>query len=73
MAEARPAEPAPGLATVVAHSIVWQYVAPPSRDRLRSALRRAGVAATPEAPIAWLRMEPAGDRRRPAPDALARG
>ncbi len=59
-AEARLAEPAPGLATVVAHSIVWQYVAPPSRDRLRFALRRAGVAATPEAPVAWLRMEPAG-------------
>jgi hypothetical protein len=59
-AEARLAEPAPGQATVVAHSIVWQYVAPSSRDRLRRSLRRAGAAATPEAPVAWLRMEPAG-------------
>jgi hypothetical protein len=58
--ERRLAAPAPGVATVVAHSIVWQYVSPPSRDRLRFALRRAGVAATDEAPVAWLRMEPAG-------------
>jgi hypothetical protein len=59
-AEARLAEPVPGVATVVVHSIVWQYVSPPSRDRLRFALRRAGLAATPDAPVAWLRMEPAG-------------
>jgi hypothetical protein len=60
-AEARLGEPRPGVATVVVHSIVWQYVAPESRDRLRSALRAAGEAATPDAPIAWLRFEPAGD------------
>jgi hypothetical protein len=59
-AEARLAEPAPGRATVLAHSIVWQYVEPQSRDRLRFALRRAGATATPDAPVAWLRMEPAG-------------
>jgi len=56
----RLAEPVAGVATVVAHSIVWQYVPQPSRDLLRAALRRAGDAATPEAPVAWLRMEPAG-------------
>jgi hypothetical protein len=54
------AEPVSGVATVVVHSIVWQYVARPARDRLRAALRRAGEAATPDAPIAWLRMEPTG-------------
>jgi hypothetical protein len=59
-AEARLAAPVSGVATVVAHSIVWQYVGAASRDRLRFALRRAGVAATPDAPVAWLRMEPAG-------------
>lgn len=59
-AEERLAEPAPGVATVVVHSIVWQYVAPASRDRLRAALRRAGGRATPTAPLAWLRFEPAG-------------
>ena len=50
----------PDVATVVAHSIVWQYVPRPARDRMRDALHRAGAAATPAAPVAWLRMEPAG-------------
>jgi len=59
-AEARLAEPVEGVATVVAHTIVWQYVDGPSRDRLRAALRRAGERATPDAPVAWLRFEPAG-------------
>jgi hypothetical protein len=59
-AEARLAEPAAGVATVVVHSIVWQYVARESRDRLRAALRRAGQRATADAPVAWLRFEPAG-------------
>lgn len=59
--EGRLAEPVPGVATVVVHSIVWQYVARPARDRLRAALRRAGEAATPDQPVAWLRMEPAGE------------
>ena len=58
--EERLASPVPGVATVVFHSIVWQYVARPARDRLRSALRRAGSEATPDAPVAWLRMEPTG-------------
>jgi hypothetical protein len=49
-----------GVTTVVYHSIVWQYVAPASRDRMRAALRRAGVATTAARPIAWLRLEPAG-------------
>jgi hypothetical protein len=56
----RLAAPAEDRATVVVHSIVWQYVAPESRDRMRAALRRRGAAATPEAPLAWLRLEPAG-------------
>jgi hypothetical protein len=58
--EASLVDPMPGVATVVVHSIVWQYVARESRDRLRAALRRAGERATPDAPIAWLRFEPAG-------------
>lgn len=60
-AEERLAAPVPGTATVVVHSIVWQYVARESRDRLRAALRRAGEHATPGAPVAWLRFEPAGE------------
>ena len=59
-AAARLAEPVAGVATVVAHSIVWQYVTRASRDRLRAVLTEAGARATADAPLAWLRMEPAG-------------
>lgn len=59
-AEERRADPVPGVATVVLHTIVWQYVGRESRDRLRAALRAAGGRATPAAPVAWLRFEPAG-------------
>lgn len=54
------AAPRPHLATVVYHSIVWQYLAPDTRDALRAALREAADRATVQAPLAWLRLEPAG-------------
>lgn len=44
--------------TVVFHSIVWQYFRQDTKDRFRAALRRHGK--THRAPLAWLRMEPAG-------------
>lgn len=53
--------PAPGVATVVYHSIVLQYLPRPSFDKMRSAITEAGERATSEAPLCWLRMEPAGD------------
>lgn len=55
------AEPRPGLATVVVHSIVLQYLPPPRRRDLRDALADAGRRASAAAPLAWLRMEPATD------------
>lgn len=55
------AEPVPGVATVVHHSIVLQYLSRETFQRLRAAMEDAGDAATPDAPIHWLRMEPAGD------------
>lgn len=58
--EDRLAEPVPGVATVVYHSIVLQYLPRPSFDRMRAALTRAGERATADAPLFWLRMEPAG-------------
>jgi len=58
--EARLAAPAPARATVVYHSIVWQYVDGKSRDRMRAALREAGRGTGDDAPLAWLRLEPAG-------------
>lgn len=59
-AAARLAEPTLGLATVIHHSIVLQYLPRPTFLRLRSAIEEAGARASPDAPVHWLRMEPAG-------------
>lgn len=58
-----PAEvgPRPGVATVVFHSIVMQYVSHEEAGRVRRAVLGAGSRATRDAPVAWLRMEPAGE------------
>ena len=58
----RLAEPADGVATVVFHSIVWQYIPHEERDRIRAALAESGERATERAPLAWLRMEPGGEQ-----------
>ncbi len=50
--------PQPGAATVVYHSVFWQYPTPETRARITAAIDAAGAAATSEAPFAWLRMEP---------------
>jgi hypothetical protein len=55
------ARPRPSVATVVYHSIVLQYVPRLSRNQMRDALFAAGENATADAPVAWLRMEPAGE------------
>ncbi len=59
--EAQLAQPVSGVATVVFHSIVLQYLPRPSFERLRRAIEQAGSRATADAPVCWLRMEPAGD------------
>lgn len=56
------ADPAPGQATVIYHSIVSQYLSDAERASLFEGIREAGERATAEAPLAWLRMEPADDR-----------
>lgn len=48
-----------GAATVVYHSVMLQYVDPAARRRLVEEIESAGRRARPEAPLAWLRMEPA--------------
>ena len=53
---------ATGTATIVFHSIVWQYLARDTKDRLRSVLEHEGNRATADRPIAWVRLEPAGER-----------
>jgi hypothetical protein len=55
-----------GMATVVFHSVVLQYLTAAERGRVRSALDRAGAAASRSAPLAWLRME-SPDWRRSQP------
>jgi len=54
-------EPAPGRATVVFHSIVWQYLTDTERATAEAALATAGERATRDAPLAWLRLEPSAD------------
>lgn len=55
------AEPVEGVATVVFHSIVWQYLPASTREGVRAALDAAGAIASAPAPLAWLRMEPGPD------------
>jgi hypothetical protein len=52
------AEPRPGVLTVVWHSVVRQYIDFPERDAAQAVLARAAAAATPDAPLAYLRFEP---------------
>ena len=50
----RPAD----TAFVLFHSIMWQYLPRATKDAILAALDAAGARATPDAPIARLRMEP---------------
>ena len=50
--------PVPGRAVVLYHSIMRQYLSKESAAAVDAALEAAAAAATPEAPVAWLRMEP---------------
>ena len=54
----RLAEPSRGRATVLFHSIVMQYLPEDERAGFEGAVADAGERASPEAPLAWLRMEP---------------
>jgi hypothetical protein len=57
----REAHAAPGVATVVFHSVFFGYMPPASQSALVSTLAEAGERASRDAPLAWLRMEPASD------------
>jgi hypothetical protein len=47
-----------GIANVVYHSIVWQYLSDADRGRFKRVITAAGRAATHHNPLAWLRFEP---------------
>jgi hypothetical protein len=57
----REAHPATGVATVVFHSVFFQYMPADSQAALVAVLAEAGAGASAAAPLAWLRMEPASD------------
>ncbi|HSF96213.1 MAG TPA: DUF2332 family protein, partial [Thermohalobaculum sp.] len=62
--EARLAEaPPPGIARVLMHSIMWQYLPEETQRRISAAMQSAGASAGPETPLAWLRLESDGDQR----------
>jgi hypothetical protein len=58
----RLAEPVSGTATILYHSVVMQYLAEDERDAFLAVVSDAGARASAEAPLAWLRMEPDGER-----------
>jgi hypothetical protein len=47
-----------GMATVIFHSVVMQYVGSEGQDRIKRAIEQAVSRATPEAPVHYLTMEP---------------
>ncbi len=47
----------PGGVKVLFHTIVWQYLPPEVKARIAAAMQAAGMAATADAPVAWLRVE----------------
>ncbi len=53
--------PEPGAATVVYHSVFLQYLPPAERAVLSTLMTDRGALATAEAPLAWLRLEPASE------------
>ena len=59
--ESKLSQRADGVATIVFHSILWQYLDDAHRARLRALLAAAGAEASADSPLAWLRMEPAGE------------
>jgi hypothetical protein len=46
------------VATVVYHSIVWQYLSPGERSRIQRAINAAAQGASRDRPLAGLRLEP---------------
>ncbi len=55
---ARHLHPRPGQCTVLVHSIMWQYMPLDEQKAILARIDAAGAAATDQAPLAWLRMEP---------------
>ena len=50
--------PRPGVATVLYHSVMWQYMPRETQVRIEAHMDRVSKLATADAPVAWLSMEP---------------
>ncbi len=50
-------EHASGVARVINHSIVWQYIPDDRQRRIENAIIYAGATATAERPLAWMMLE----------------
>jgi hypothetical protein len=48
---------AEGTTRVLMHSIVWQYVPKDQQARITAAMEAAGTKATPDRPLAWVKLE----------------
>lgn len=46
-----------GVTRVLYHSVMWQYLPLETRGLIRDAMAAAGEKATPERPLAWVRLE----------------
>jgi hypothetical protein len=55
--------PEPGVASVLYHSVMWQYMPDATQAATRAAIEAAGAAADGRSPVAWLRMEPNAQRK----------
>jgi hypothetical protein len=54
--------PSPGVVTVVFQSYVQQFYSKPAAARIEAAMSGAGSRSSVSAPLAWLRLEPEGER-----------
>jgi len=61
----RLAQPTPGLATVLMHTVVWPYLPEAVRGRAEASISAAGERATDEAPLALLSFEAGEDSSAP--------
>ena len=57
VAERLAAEQEPGTSRVLFHTVMWQYLPQATRDAIRQMMDTAGAKATPEKPLAWIRVE----------------
>lgn len=53
--------PRSGAATVLFHSVMWQYMPVATQAAVQAAIEAAGRRANSDSPVAWLRMEPDPD------------